>query len=274
MKLKDALHDYLSPQERALLVGSFDVVGDIAIIIIPPELEEKETIIGETLLGMLKNIQVVAKRDGNVSGEFRTTSLKIIAGEKRKETLHRESGVIFQLNPEKTYFSVRSSNERLRVSRLVKYGEEILVMFSGVGAFPLVISNNSEAAEIVGIEKNHDAHLYAQESYKLNKKVKNVRLIHGDVIDILPALKRKFDRILMPLPGTAENFLDIALSSLKANGVLHFYDFQIKENFENSTQKVINACFVNKRQSTHSTVTVCGHCSPKKYRICVDAQVV
>ena len=154
MKLKVALKGELSQEELDLLVSSYDMVGDIAIIIIPPELEHRESLIGQTILKFHKNIKVVAKRDGNYEGEYRTIPLKIIAGENRKETEYREHGLRFHLNPEEVYFSVRLNNERKRLASLVKPGESILVMFSGIGVFPLVIAKHSDAREIVGIEKN------------------------------------------------------------------------------------------------------------------------
>ena len=90
MKLKGALQDLFSEHELNLLVRGFDVVGDMAITIIPPELEHREAAIGEAILSANKNIRVVAKRDGVYSGEYRTIPLTIIAGENRKETLHKE----------------------------------------------------------------------------------------------------------------------------------------------------------------------------------------
>ena len=42
MKLKEALKDVLTQAEIGILVGAFDVIGTIAIIIIPPPLEVKE----------------------------------------------------------------------------------------------------------------------------------------------------------------------------------------------------------------------------------------
>jgi len=274
MKLKNALQNELTEQELDLLVRGYDVVGDIAITIIPHELEAKESIIGDTILRLHKNVKVVAKRNGNYSGELRTLPLKIIAGENRKETEYKEHGVQFCLNPEKVYFSVRSSNERKRLASLVNPDEEILVMFSGIGAFPLVIAKNSLAGKIVGIEKNPHAHNYAEKNLTKNKKIKNVTFLEGDVVDVMPTLSMKFDRIAMPLPKTAENFLDKALSVLKQKGWLHFYDFQSERNGDDSVEKVKIACAENNRTLIQAQTFVCGHCSPRTYRICVDAQIL
>ena len=273
MKLKDALKNVLSEKELDLLVRAYDVVGDIAITMIPPELESKEHVIGNTILGLNKNVKVVAKRNGIVGGEFRTIPLKIIAGENRKETEHKEYGVRFFLNPEKVYFSVRSSNERKRLATLVKPGEDVLVMFSGIGAFPLVIAKNSQAGDVVGIEKNRIAHMYAVKNLAQNRKIGNVRFFEGDVLDVMPTLGMKFDRIAMPLPKTGENFFDIVLCSLKKGGWLHFYDFQPKEHVDRAVEKVCAACKRNNRTVIHSNTVVCGHSSPGTFRVCVDAEI-
>ena len=62
MNVKQALKNKLSSAELDLLVRAYDVVGDIAVIIIPPELSHRERVIGSTLLGLHKNIKVVAKK--------------------------------------------------------------------------------------------------------------------------------------------------------------------------------------------------------------------
>ena len=89
----------------------------------------------------------------------------------------------------------------------------------------------------------------------------------------MPKLGGRFDRVVMPLPKTGDIFLDPALDSLKKGGWLHFYDFQEEENFDDSSDKVKAACQKNKRGFIESKTFVCGHSSPKIYRICVDANI-
>ncbi|MBU0482939.1 MAG: hypothetical protein KKB30_00285 [Proteobacteria bacterium] len=263
----------LSPAELDLLVRAYDLVGDIAITIIPVELAEKEGLIGETILRLNKNIKVVAKRAGHYAGEFRTIPLTVIAGENRKETEHKEYGVRLRLNPEETYFSVRSGTERKRLATLVKPAEDVLVMFSGVGAFPLVIAKNSPAGQLIGIEKNLIAHEYAVHNLKINKKISNVTLLAGDVIDLVPGLGKEFDRVVMPLPKTGETYLDLAISALKKGGWLHFYDFQSLDSLADSVEKVAMAGKRNNRTISQTQSVICGHCGPGTYRICVDVKI-
>ena len=272
-KLKDVLQGELSPAELQCLVQSYDVVGDIAIIIIPPELVKKEHLIAAAILDLHRNIKVVAKRAGIYGGEFRTLPLEIIGGEERKETIHKEDGVRFLLNPETVYFSVRSSNERKRIASLVRDGEEVLVLFSGIGPYPLIIGRANPSCRVVGIEKNPEAHRYALKNLGYNKKITNVRFYEGDAAAVLPTLGRKFDRIVMPLPKSAEAFLPVALAALRQEGWLHFYDLQQEDSFSDSEVKVAEACRQADRQLRSSTVTICGHCAPRTYRICVDALI-
>lgn len=266
--LADALKDSLSSEELELVPRSFDTVGDIAIIEIDESLVNKEKIIGEALLNINKNLKVVAKKVGIHSGEFRTQKLKVIAGEKRKTTLYKENDVRLKLNVETCYFSPRLSTDRLRVANLVKEGERVLVMFSGVAPYPLVISKNSDASEIFGIELNPDCHKFALENIKLNK-VKNVTVINGDARLEVPKLG-SFDRILMPLPKSAEEFLDVVLEASHKGTIVHFYDFVREENFPDESIAKVKKVFP-KAKILNSVK--CGQSAPGKFRVCIDFRV-
>jgi tRNA G37 N-methylase Trm5 len=155
----------------------------------------------------------------------------------------------------------------------VQPGEDVLIMFSGIGALPLIIAKISSTATVVGIEKNPIAHEYAVQNLALNRKIRNVTFLVGDVLDVMPTLDRRFDRVAMPLPQSGALFLDIALAALKRDGALHFYDFQPAESFDDSVAKVQEACERNNRQFRNMQTVVCGHSSPRMYRICVDAKI-
>ncbi len=273
MNLKEVLAGKLSRVELTKLVRSFDVIGDIAIIRIPPELKEKQALIGKAVLQMNKHVRVVARRDGSYQGEYRTQPLEIIAGEQRKETEYKEWGMRFVLNPEKVYFSVRLSNERKRVTELVQADEDVLVLFSGIGAYPLIIGRNSPADRIIGIEKNGAAHDFALRSLRLNKRITNVTLLHGDALEVAPTLPGRFDRVVMPFPQGGVVFLGTALDRLKPSGMLHFYGFAQKEQVDDVVEIVNRGCKEKGRKLTSSRVHICGHVGTRKYRICVDGQI-
>ncbi|MBS3151495.1 class I SAM-dependent methyltransferase family protein [Candidatus Woesearchaeota archaeon] len=244
------------------LPSSFDVIGNIAIL---PEKTKNASKVARELIKNFKNIKTVAIKTGIHYGKFRLQKTKVLAGKKTKSTLHKENGCIFKLNIDKTYFSPRLANERLRIARLVKKNETVLVMFSGIGIYPIEISKFSKTEETYGIEINPEAHKFAQENIRLNKVV-NVSLFSGDVRKVLPKIKKSFDRIVMPLPRDAESYLDLAIKKLKPNGIIHFYDFQREEDIPKaSIEKIKKHC-----NPKILNVVKVGQYSPGRYRLCID----
>jgi len=273
--LREVLVEKLTKKQQEFLITAFDVVGDIAIIEIKDELVKKQRVIADVVLKLNNHIKVVCKKVGAHHGKYRRQKLEVIAGEKRKITEYKENGVRLRLNVETCYFSPRLSTERKRIFELVKKRERVLVMFSGVAPYPVVIAKNTEAGKIVGIEHNKEAHRFAIENIGLNK-IENVELFHGDVNDIIPdKFKRHyFDRILMPLPKGAEDFLDIALKVAKKGSIIHFYDFLHEDQFDLAKEKIEEACKTAGKKHKVLRVVKCGQYSPRVYRICVDFKVL
>jgi len=272
--LKQALKSKLTKKQLEILPASFDIVGDILIFAdFPVQLKTWEKLVAEELMKIHKNVKVVCKKTKQYSGTFRIPKIKIIAGEKRKETVHKENNVALKLNVEKVYFSPRSSTERQRIARLIKKGESVLVMFSGCAPFCCVIAKNSHPKEVYGIEINPTASKYAVENILLNK-LSSIKLFMGDVREIVPQLNKKFNRILMPLPKGAESFLNMALSAAKKGAVVHFYGFAHESEFNVLRQKVKDACKTAKKSCKIINLTKCGQFSPHVFRICIDFKVL
>jgi tRNA (guanine37-N1)-methyltransferase len=273
-KLKDLLKDKLTNKELALLPSSYDILGSILIFSdFPNELIKKEKLIGEVLIKHHKNIKTVCKKTKKFSGKYRLPKLKIITGEKTLETTYKENNITLKLNVEKVYFSQRLSTERKRIYKLIKPNEEILVMFSGCGPYPIVIAKNSKPKEIYSIEMNPTAYKYQKENIKLNK-INNIKLFKADVKKTLPKINKKFDRILMPLPKGAEKFLDIALSKIKKNGIVHLYDFTEENKYEKIIKNIDDEHKKRRKKYKILNIVKCGQFSPRKYRVCIDFKVL
>ncbi len=227
---RQKLIELLGEEHAKGVLSSYDIVGDIVIVDIPRELEGKKTEIGEILLESEARAKVVLQKAGGREGEFRITKLAHLAGEKRTETTYSENGVRMNLDVGKVYFSPRLSHERKRLCELVKDGEKVLVPFAGVGPFALEIGKFSPCAHVVGIELNPDAVRYFEGNIRLNK-LKNVEAILGDARAVV---KERFvgwaDRIAMPLPKDAHEFLDVAFLAAKPGCIVHFYSFVDVEN--------------------------------------------
>ena len=95
-----------------------------------------------------------------------------------------------------------------------------------MGPFPLVIARKHPDARIYAIELNPTAFEYMRYNINVNRAGATVRPLCGDVREIAPRLlKGQCDRILMPLPKGAEDFLDTAFECSKKGCVIHFYSF-------------------------------------------------
>jgi len=270
--IKSLLAKKLTEKQVALLPKSQEIIGSILVLEIPPGLEKKEKLIAEAYLKLLPRIETVVKKAKIHSGEYRTRTVKVLAGKKTKETIHRESGVQLKLHLEKAYFSPKSANERLRIARQVKPGEEVLVLFSGIAPFPLVLAKNSSASKIYGIEMNPLAHGYAVANVHLNK-AQNVVIHRGDVRLVLPKWRSKFDRIVLPLPKASEQFLEVVLPKAKKGSMIHLYSFLNEKDLSSSARKIKTLCKQEGREVRVLRTVKCGSFSPGIFRVCFDIKV-
>ena len=206
-------------------------------------------------------------------GTYRLRKVKVLAGINTKETIHLESGVKIKLDLEKTYFSARLAHERLRLAQQVKPKEEILVMFSGAGPYVLVLSKHTDAKKIVGIEINPLAHLYAVDNVVLNN-CKNSTVHLGDVYKVIPTLSGKFDRIVMPLPKTGEEYLPLALTKARAGSIIHLYGFLQTTEVQQHRQKIKALALKAKHPVRILRTVECGSFSPGTSRFCFDLKVL
>jgi len=273
-KLKDILRKKLTKKELSLVPSSFDIIGNILIFHdFPEKLSKKEKIMANEILKAYKQIKSIFKKTRKHSGKYRTLKLKLLAGENNTETTHKENNVRLKLDVEKVYFSPRLSEERKRIFQKVKRNETVLVMFSGAAIYPLIIWKNTPAKDIWGIEINPTAHKYALENLKSNKADK-IKLFLGDAQKILPKINKRFDRIIMPLPKGAENFLGLALNKIKKNMTIHFYSFAEEDKYDNVIKTINNECKKKNKKCKIIDIVKCGQFSPRVFRICVDFQVM
>ncbi|MCW4023525.1 MAG: class I SAM-dependent methyltransferase family protein [Candidatus Bathyarchaeota archaeon] len=225
--LTQALSSQLPPELLPNLPHAMDVIGDIAIIDIPPQLKEYESLIGAAVLETQKNVKTVLAKAGDISGTFRVRDYTFIAGENKTHTIHREYGCQYHVDIAKAYFSPRLSTEHQRVAYLVQADETVVDLFAGVGPFAVLIVKTQKAAKVYGVDLNPDAVQFLEQNVHLNKVADRVFPVLGDAREIAKTqLKGAADRVIMNLPETAIDFVDAACNALKpSGGVVHFYGF-------------------------------------------------
>ncbi len=271
MRIKELLIKKLGKRQLEQVRTAHDIIGDVAIIEIPKTLISKEKIIAQAVLKTNPHIKTVAAKIGGHTGKYRVQKLKILAGEKKSVTTHREWGLLYKLDVQNCYFSPRTGTERMRIARLVQPKERVLVMFSGIAPFCLVIAKYSKARQVIGVEINPIAHKYAFENIEKNK-LQNVKLYKGSVSRILPKIG-VFDRIIMPLPKSSTRYFDTALLAAKKGTIIHVYVFAKQEMFEEKAKQVLKICARLKKTCKILNITKTAQTKPREYRICIDMQV-
>jgi tRNA (guanine37-N1)-methyltransferase len=222
------------------LMHGQDIIGNIAIL----KFEWGEKLANKKkealkFLRMHKGVRTVLEKTGKFSGRLRTLKTRFLAGEKNLEALYRENGCEFRINVESCYFSSRLAAERLEIAKLTKKNEDVLVMFGGVAPYAIVIAKLSGAKRIVSVELGRSCNKYAEINVKRNKVAEVVDIVGGDVRKVLPKMREKFDRIVMPSPKLKGSFLDVAFKRIKKNGIIHYYGFYREDEIE----KMVNLIF-------------------------------
>jgi tRNA (guanine37-N1)-methyltransferase len=205
---------------RRYLPTSFDVIGKVAILKVPDELEGYVEDIGKAILEACKGVRSVA-RDSGVRGEYRVRDLEVIAGEEDLETEYTEYGLTYLVDPSKAYFSPRLATERWRVAGAVGEGEVVLDLFSGVGPYAIMIAKHSPAKEVHAVDSNPEAVRYLEENIRRNKV--SVEAHRMDAVEALATLPTSH-RIIMDHPHGAKDCLQDAVDTIADGGTIHFYE--------------------------------------------------
>lgn len=277
--IKEKLRPIIPEDVLGFVPTSFDILGSkgeaVAIIEIPPEVSLFQEEIADAIMEVHRNVKSVLHKESERHGEFRNRDYQLIKGDPDTSVIHRESGCRFKLDPTKTYFSSRESTERERISSKVNLGEEILVMFSGVGPYPICIAREHSDVKVTAIELNPEAHHYCLENIKLNKVEDRVTAILGDVREVCPNLEERFDRVVMPLPKGAYQFLDITIPLVNKGGVIHFYHWAAEDQLFEEAEKLVSlaATDFGRKSEVIDRVKVSKY-SPRMCKVRIDAKIL
>lgn len=239
--LRRLLSGILSQEELTCIYNSYDIIGDIAVIRVTEGAKKYSKIIAEAVMQVHKNVETVLAQTSPVRGDFRLRRLEFVAGEDKTVTTHRESGCSFSVDLEKCYFSPRLFYERMRIANLVQRGETVVNMFAGVGCFSIIMAKHSDIGKVYSVDTNQTAIHFMKENIRLNRVYGRVIPVQGDAKEVIEKrLRHVADRVLMPLPRKALEYLPYALLTLKngAKGWIHYYDFEHANKSENPAEKV------------------------------------
>jgi tRNA (guanine37-N1)-methyltransferase len=276
--LQQALKDKLPPDLLATIPQAFDIIGDIVIIDIPPQLKPYQNQIGEAILQTHRNIRTVLAKAGDISGVYRIRDYTFIAGEHKTSTIHREFGCSYQVDVAKAYFSPRLSHEHERVASQVQAGEVVVDLFAGVGPFSVLIGKRCPEAKVYAVDLNPDAVELLKVNVRVNRVDNRVFPVLADARKIAAGkLHGVADRVVMNLPETAIDYVDAACNAIKpAGGVVHFYGFvRQPDSVENLKQRFSEAAEKNGRKvDVFLYARAIRETAPFESQIVLDAKIL
>ena len=275
--LKEVLQSVLSPEETAQVYSAFDQIGSIVIIKIPDALIPKKCVIARAILDNIKTAKGVFAQVSAVQGDFRVRDLEYLAGENTTETEYKEHGCRFKVDVAKAYFSPRLSTERQRIAEMVQDGETIVNMFAGVGTYSIVIARANRTCRIYSIDSNSAAAELCEINARLNKVSDRVESICGDAAKVIKdRLAGTADRVLMPLPERAREFVDDAVIALKpVGGIIHYFAHVKAENKKASHAAGLAEASEAFSKYDHNVkeVRVVREVGPRLYQVVADVSV-
>lgn len=223
MNLRDLLAGIIPAERLPYLRDSFDVIGDVAVVVIPPELASYHQEIALGVLSLRRNIRTVLAKSSPVEHDERIPGYEILVGHSTV-TEHREFGYRYRLDLAEVFFTGRLSTERQRVAEKVQPGEQVLVPFCGVG--PFVVPAADRGATVTAVENNPAAVRWLRENLVLNRVEDRVAVFEADAFSFPGAERAPFDRIICPTPYGRDEILDILSPLVGDGGMLHFYTFK------------------------------------------------
>jgi tRNA (guanine37-N1)-methyltransferase len=238
--MRQRLKARVDTADSANVYNSYDLVGDIAVIKVPNDNHENAEKAAQAIMKLYpRKVKAVFLQTSAVQGDFRVRHLHFLAGENRTVTTHKEHGCLFRVDVEKCYISPRLLLEHQRIPSLVAPGELVVNMFSGVGCFSILIAKAASGSKVYSIDVNPTAYECMEQNVRLNQVVNRVFPMLGDSKDLISTqLRGVADRVLMPLPELALEYLSYALMALKpSGGWIHYFDFQHAAKGENPIEK-------------------------------------
>lgn len=220
--IKKLLVKYIPNELIEKLPVKWEKIGNVLVISLSKKLYYHEQEIGQAYANILK-CKTVLKDVGGIIGDFRTPTVKVIYGSNNTETIHKENGIKYKLDPQRVMFSSGNMQERLRMANISNEDETVVDLFAGIGYFTLPMAVYSKPKKIYACEINPISYDYLCENISLNNVTNIVEPLKGDNRKIAPL--NVAERVVMGYIGNTDKFLQIAFRCLKNNsGVIHFHD--------------------------------------------------
>jgi tRNA wybutosine-synthesizing protein 2 len=219
------------------LPDKWEKIGNVVKIALSNEFDNIKHIIGKVYAEQL-DCKTVLNNLGGITGIYRKPNVEIIYGTSDTETVHKENGIRYKLDPQKIMFSPGNMDERIRMANVSKKDETVVDIFAGIGYFTLPIAVHSQPKKVIACEINPVSYNYLCENIVLNNVTSIVEPLMGDSKNIAP--RNVADRVVMGHIGGTHRFLSTAFECLKNHtGIIHFHDTFSEDKFPNEPFEIV-----------------------------------
>jgi len=243
----------------------YSILGDVALVCFDGADEERRQEVADALEEH-HGVRVTLD-DLGVKGDERVPETRHIAGEKDTETVHRENGFEFTLDPSCVMLSVGNAEERVRMRDAVSEDERVFDTFAGIGYFAIPAAVGG--AEVVAAEIRETAYNYLVENAHRNGVADCLDARHADCRDV----SVDADRVIMGhFEATRDDFLEHALDCLGDEGVAHVHDAVHENSKDETVRRVREAARRHGYDATTEVRRVKGYAEGVAH-VVVDARV-
>jgi len=255
-------------------MAQYDLLGNISVIR-AEDMNKKEKLVLAKKLLERPSAKTVVEKVGDVKGRLRTIDTKHVLGEKNLIVELKENDCRFKFNVEDCYFSPRLSHERGLIAEKIKSKDRVLVMFAGMGVYPIVVYKKNKPKEIVSVELGKECCKWAKENLKLNKIPEGkIEVIQGDVKKKVISEMGKFDVILMPRPNLEDSFIESALKVSKKGTMIYYNGFCNVDGIDELVENLVEEAKNLGRKIKIINVLKAGDIAPYKFRYRIEMKVM
>ncbi|PNX53211.1 MAG: hypothetical protein BV458_05560 [Thermoplasmata archaeon M9B2D] len=220
-RIKTMVSSEVPSELLAFLPDKWEKIGSVVILRVCEKLKPYQQIIGKAyakVLGCSSTLHAM----GGVLGVYREPCVEVIFGSNQTETIHRENGIRYRLDPQRIMFSSGNLAERKRMATVVKHDETVVDLFAGIGYFTLPMAVYGKPKRIAACEINPVAYHYLCQNVVLNHVSDIVLPLLGDNRCVAP--KGNADRVVLGFLHGSEEFLPLAVECLRdTGGMLHYH---------------------------------------------------
>ncbi|CAM9316117.1 unnamed protein product [Chrysoparadoxa australica] len=286
MKADEVLRALIGPEIGRDDIGtSFETAGHIAHLNLRSRLLPYRYVIGQVILDKATQIRTVVNKTGEISSEFRTFPMEVVAGEDNMCVELNESGCRFKFNFAEVYWNSRLQMEHARlidiICRAGKSPKETVVcdMMAGVGPFAVPLAK--KGCRVLANDLNPRSHHYLLGNSALNKVQATLEahnMCGRAFVKMLLERGEVFDHVIMNLPASAPEFLDSfsevdwAKQGYATPPTIHCYCFSKAEDPAAEAieriNRVMGAALTAQDVRVHKVRSV----APKKPMMCLSFQ--